>query len=61
LDERRYPPKAILGAAYEFATGQQLGSGDFERGKTGAVKVLESSDSPSRSYHKPGQADTTQI
>ena len=21
-DERRYPPKAILGAAYEFATGQ---------------------------------------
>jgi hypothetical protein len=23
-DERRCPPKAILGAAYEFATGQQL-------------------------------------
>ena len=32
----RYPPKAVLGAAYEFATGQQLGSGDFEGGKTGA-------------------------
>jgi hypothetical protein len=39
-DKRRYPPKAVLGAAYEFATGQQLGSGDFEGGKTGAVRVL---------------------
>jgi hypothetical protein len=39
-DERRYPPKAILGTAYEFATGQRLTSGDFEGGKTGAVKVL---------------------
>ncbi len=39
-EERRYPPKAILGAAYEFATGQRLASGDFEGGKTGAVKVL---------------------
>jgi hypothetical protein len=37
---RRYPPKAILGVAYEFATGRRLGSGDFEGGKTGAVKVL---------------------
>jgi len=41
-DERRYPPKAILGTAYEFATGQRLASGDFEGGKSGAVKVLES-------------------
>ena len=40
FDEHRYPPKAILGAAYELATGQQLGSGDFEGGKTGAVTVL---------------------
>ena len=40
LDERRYPPKAILGTAYEFATGQRLASSDFEGGKTGAVKVL---------------------
>jgi hypothetical protein len=40
-DERRYPPKAILGTAYELATGQRLASGDFEGGKTGAVKVLE--------------------
>jgi len=39
-DKRSYPPKAILGTAYEFATGQRLGSGDFEGGKTGAVKVL---------------------
>ena len=39
-DERRYPPKAILGTAYEFATGQRLGSGDFEGGKSGAVRVL---------------------
>ena len=39
-EERRYPPKAILGTAYEFATGHRLGSSDFEGGKTGAVKVL---------------------
>jgi hypothetical protein len=39
-DERSYPPKAILGTAYEFATGDRLASGDFEGGKSGAVKVL---------------------
>ena len=39
-DGRRYPPKAILGTAYELATGQRLASGDFEGGKTGAVRVL---------------------
>jgi hypothetical protein len=39
-DGHRYPPKAILGTAYEFATGRRLASGDFEGGKTGAVKVL---------------------
>lgn len=38
--ERRYPPKAILGTAYEFATSERLASGDFEGGKSGAVKVL---------------------
>jgi hypothetical protein len=38
--ERRYPPKAILGVAYEFATGQRLQSSDFEGGKSGAVKAL---------------------
>src|SRR5262245_42604122 len=37
---RHYPPKAILGTAYEFATGQRLSSRDFEGGKTGAVRVL---------------------
>jgi hypothetical protein len=39
-DGRRYPPKAILGTAYEFATGRRLASGDFEGGRSGAVKVL---------------------
>lgn len=37
---RTYPPKAILGAAYEFATGNRLSSPDFEGGKSGAVKIL---------------------
>ena len=39
-DERPYPPKAILGTAYEFATGERLASRDFEGGKSGAVTVL---------------------
>jgi hypothetical protein len=39
-DERRYPPKAILGTAYEFATGRRLAPADFEGGKSGAVTVL---------------------
>lgn len=38
--KRKYPPKAILGTAYEFATGKRLASGDFEGGKAGAVRVL---------------------
>src|SRR4029079_4423521 len=37
---RRYPTKASLRTAYEFATGERLGSGDFEGGKSGAVRVL---------------------
>jgi hypothetical protein len=37
---RDYPPKAILGVAYEFATGERLASADFEGGKAGAVRVL---------------------
>jgi hypothetical protein len=40
-NKRRYPPKAILGTAYEFATGKRLDSADFEGGRSGAVKVLE--------------------
>jgi hypothetical protein len=39
-EERSYPPKAILGTAYELATGERLASSDFEGGKSGAVKVL---------------------
>ncbi|WP_198682161.1 hypothetical protein [Kribbella rubisoli] len=38
--ERTYPPKAVLGTAYEFATGQRLAPTDFEGGRSGAVKVL---------------------
>ena len=40
VEKRVYPPKAILGTAYELATGRRLASTDFEGGKTGAVKVL---------------------
>jgi hypothetical protein len=39
-NKRSYPPKAVLGTAYEFAMGRRLASADFEGGKTGAVKVL---------------------
>src|SRR5262245_32641806 len=39
-EKRRYPPKAILGTAYELATGERLATTDFEGGKSGAVKVL---------------------
>jgi hypothetical protein len=39
-DGHSYPHKAILGTAYEFATGQRLAPGDFEGGKAGAVTVL---------------------
>lgn len=40
-EKRKYPPKAILGTAYEFATGHKLDSSDFEGGKSGAVRILE--------------------
>jgi hypothetical protein len=39
-DKRRYPHKAILGTAYELATGKRLAPSDFEGGKAGAVTVL---------------------
>jgi hypothetical protein len=39
-DKRRYPHKAILGGAYELASGERLASADFEGGKAGAVAVL---------------------
>jgi len=51
-DDRRYPPKAILGTAYEFATGQRLASSDFEGGKSGAVTVL------GNGLHRPAAAIT---
>jgi hypothetical protein len=38
---KRYPHKALLGTAYELATGQRLDPGDFEGGKAGAVAVLQ--------------------
>jgi hypothetical protein len=57
-DERRHSPQAILCAAYELATGQQLGSDDFEGGKTGAQRVLgKLGFSSRRSYDQPGLAD----
>jgi hypothetical protein len=40
-EKRAYPPKAVLGVAYELATNRRLDSADFEGGKSGAVKVLE--------------------
>jgi hypothetical protein len=40
FDGRAYPHKAILGTAYELATGERLAPGDFEGGKSGAVRVL---------------------
>ena len=55
-EERRCPPKAILGTAYEFATGQRLACGDFEGGSTGAVSCSDGWDSPSRkSDDQPGK------
>ena len=39
-NKHTYPPKAVLGTAYEFATGRRLASGDFEGGKAGAVRIL---------------------
>ena len=36
----RLPHKAMLGTAYELATGERLAPGDFEGGKAGAVTVL---------------------
>ena len=54
-DERRYPPKAILGTADQFATGQRLGLRRFRRRKEwcrrGAREV---------GIHRPAQATTSQ-
>jgi 5-methylcytosine-specific restriction protein A len=44
IGEHRYPHKAILGTAYELATGKRLEPSEFEGGKAGAVAVLEGLD-----------------
>ena len=43
---RRYPPKAILGTAYEFATGNRLASGDFEAARAAPSRCSASSGLP---------------
>ena len=54
-EERRYPPKAILGTASEFATSRRLASGDFEGGKSGAVKVLGELGFTVQEKRRPGK------
>lgn len=56
VGDRRYPPKAILGAAYQIAIGNRLNSGDFEGGRAGAVRVLTrlGFDVERRSDHEMG-------
>ncbi|HVT70693.1 MAG TPA: hypothetical protein VHF26_23300 [Trebonia sp.] len=53
-EDRLYPPKAILGTAYELATGQRLAPGDFEGGRSGAVRVLEGLGFSVRPRHPAG-------
>lgn len=40
INDKQYPPKAVLGAAFELATGERLAPTSFEGGRAGAVKVL---------------------
>jgi hypothetical protein len=53
VNNRSYPPKAVLGVAYEFATGRRLASGDFEGGQSGAVRVLTSLGFTVQRIHRP--------
>src|SRR6266545_3465540 len=55
-NDRSYPPKALLGTAYEFATGRRLASGDFEGGKAGAVHVLGKAG-----VHRPADPSTVRV
>ncbi|SIS02143.1 hypothetical protein [Micromonospora avicenniae] len=55
LGDRTYPPKAVLGVAYEFATGDRLASGDFEGGRSGAVRVLRALGFTVEQIHRPGK------
>ena len=50
---RHYPPKAILGVAYDNATGRRLAPGDFEGGRSGAVKVLGALGFAVQQIHRP--------
>ncbi|XVV15031.1 hypothetical protein ACQP2X_12030 [Actinoplanes sp. CA-131856] len=52
VQDRAYPPKAILGVAHEFATGRRLASADFEGGRSGAVKVLTALGFTVRPIHR---------
>ena len=52
-NDRSYPPKALLGTAYEFATGRRLASGDFEGGRAGAVRVLGKLGFTVQQIHRP--------
>jgi len=40
MNEQSYPPKAILGTAFELATGDRLAPADFEGGRSGTVRIL---------------------
>ena len=42
LDGKSYDSKAILGVAYQYATGRPLGPHDFSGGVHGAAGVLSS-------------------
>lgn len=46
-ENHHYPHKAILGTAYELATGQRLAAGDFEGGKRAPCGYSASWDSRS--------------
>ncbi|MGI5187563.1 hypothetical protein ACQEVI_05385 [Promicromonospora sp. CA-289599] len=50
---RSYPPKALLGTAYELATGHRLAPDEFEGGRAGAVRVLDGLGFVVRRLHPP--------
>lgn len=54
-DERRYPHKAILGTAYEFATGRRLGSLISRAGRR------RGGGAQGAGIHRSGQAMTSEV
>jgi hypothetical protein len=46
-----YDSKAILGVAYEYATGRRLGAHDFNGGMYGAAAVLRTLGFDVRNVH----------